>query len=442
MSLVEQVRQAGVVGAGGGGFPTHVKLGAGVEFVIANGAECEPLMHKDAELMASHAAQVVEGMEAVMAACGAARGIIGIKAKHAEAVEAFERVLPGRLVELHLLEDFYPTGDEFVLVHETIGRLIPPGGLPHPVGAVVQNVETLYNIAAAQQGVPVTRKYLTVAGAVRQPFSGAVPVGVSFRELIALAGGTPAGEVALLVGGAMMGRLTRNLDECVEKTTGGLIVLPADHSLVLRKERPETSMHRIGKSACDQCSYCTELCPRYLLGYHVEPHKVMRSLGFSLSGEDFWNQMGLLCCECSLCTLYACPEDLYPREACQQSKRQIRLKGLLDQARAAVTADPPKPHPLHESRRIPLRQLIQRLGLASYDAPAPMRQVQMSPGRVHLALKQHAGGPAQPVVQVGAQVRAGQLVAQMPEGQLGAAIHASIGGRVRAVAPFIEIEAD
>ncbi|MCC7264287.1 MAG: 4Fe-4S dicluster domain-containing protein [Candidatus Latescibacteria bacterium] len=441
MSLIEQVRQAGVVGAGGGGFPTHVKLGAKVEFVIANGAECEPLMHKDAELMASHAAQVVAGMEAVVAACGAARGIIGIKAKHTEAVEAFERVLPGSRVELHLLEDFYPTGDEFVLVHETIGRLIPPGGLPHQVGAIVQNVETLFNIAAASQGVPVTRKFLTVAGAVRQPFSGAVPVGISFREAIELAGGTSEGEVALLVGGAMMGRLTRNLDECVEKTTGGLIVLPGDHSLVQRKERPETSMHRIGKSSCDQCSYCTELCPRYLLGYHVEPHKVMRSLGFSLSGEDFWNQMGLLCCECSLCTLYACPEDLYPREACQQSKRQIRLKGLLDQARAAVTADTPKPHPLHESRRIPLKQLVRRLGLTDYDAPAPMRQLDLAPRRVRLALKQHAGAPAEPVVQVGEQVQAGQLVAQMPEGQLGAAIHASISGRVRALTPRLEIEA-
>ena len=129
-------------------------------------------------------------------------------------------------------------------------------------------------------------------------------------------------------------------------------------------------MHRIGKSSCDQCSYCTELCPRYLLGYQVEPHKVMRSLGFSLSGEDFWNKMGLLCCECSLCTLYACPEDLYPREACQQSKRQIKLKGWGDQARPAVTAAPPKPHPLHEARRIPLVQLFQRLGLAAYDTPA------------------------------------------------------------------------
>ena len=441
MSLVEAVRQAGVVGAGGGGFPTHVKLGAQVEFVIANGAECEPLMHKDAELMARYAEQVVEGMEAVVASCGAVRGIIGVKAKHVEAVEAFERVLPGRPVELHLLGDFYPTGDEFVLVHETIGRLIPPGGLPHQVGAVVQNVETLYNIAAARHGAPVTRKFLTVAGAVRRPFSGRVPVGVSFRELIGLAGGATVAECALLVGGAMMGRLTHNLDECVEKTTGGLIVLPTDHNLVQRKERPEAAMHRIGKSACDQCSYCTELCPRYLLGYQVEPHKVMRSLGFTLAGEEFWNKMGLLCCECSLCTLFACPENLYPREACQQSKRQLRLNGLIESAKAAVSTPPPQPPPLHEARRIPLKQLIQRLDLAQYDAPAPWADLDLAPGLVRLALKQHAGVPAQPVVKVDDRVEEGQLVAQVPEGQLGAAIHAPIGGRVRALAPQLAIEA-
>ena len=90
--------------------------------------------------------------------------------------------------------------------------------------------------------------------------------------------------------------------------------------LVTRKTRPIQEMHHIGKSACDQCSYCTEFCPRYLLGYEVMPHKVMRSLGFTTSGADLWNQWSELCCACGLCTLYACPEDLYPKEACDQGK--------------------------------------------------------------------------------------------------------------------------
>lgn len=443
MSLVNQVRDAGVVGAGGAGFPTHVKAGSRVEYIVANGAECEPLMHKDAELMTLHAQKVVAGVLLLMEATGATRGLIGIKAKHPEAIEAFERHLSGTGVELHILGDFYPTGDEYVLVYEATGRLIPPGGIPLDVGVVVQNVETLYNIARAREGLPVTRKFLTVAGAVARPLSCEVPVGVSFGELLELAGGAQSDDCAMLVGGAMMGRLSRDREECVTKTTGGLIALPGEHPLVLRKERPESAMHQIGKSACDQCSYCTEMCPRYLLGYDIQPHKVMRSLVFSMSGEEFWSQYGVLCCECGLCTLYACPEDLYPREACQQSKQLSREKDFSWPGHGTIFGTPEvKPHPMQESRRIPLKQLVQRLGLTRYDLPAPMVEGGIQPARVCLSLQQHIGAPAEPVVQVGDQVAAGELVAEIPEGQLGARVHASIAGTVSRIDAEIVIEAD
>ncbi len=442
MSVVELIRAAGVVGAGGAGFPAHVKAGAAAEVVVANGAECEPLMHKDAELMAHHADRVVSGLLAVMSSCGAREGIIGLKAKHAEAVAALTKHAAGKPVRLHILGDFYPTGDEYVLVHETTGRLLPPGGIPPQVGVVVQNVETLFNVAAALAGEPVTRKFVTVAGAVAHPLSCAVPVGATLGELLEVAGGPTAAEVALLVGGALMGYVTRDLGEPVTKTTGGVIVLPADHPLVRRKERPEPAMHRLGKSACDQCSYCTELCPRFLLGYDVQPHRVMRSLGFTRQGEDFWSQYGLLCCECGLCTLYACPEDLYPREACQRAKRTAREKGLARPGKGTVSGtEEVRPHALHESRRVPLPQLVRRLALTAYDAPAPLAERAPVPRRVQLPLKQHIGAAAEPVVRVGDQVAAGQLVAEIPAGQLGARLHASISGVVRATEPRLVIEA-
>ena len=441
MSLADQVRSAGVVGAGGAGFPAHVKAASQVEYILANGAECEPLMHKDAELMALHPEAVVDGVRALMEATGAEKGLIGIKEKHKEAIEALEPHL-GDGVELYILGDFYPTGDEYVLVYEATGRLIPPGGIPLNVGVVVQNVETLYNISRARQGQPVTRKFLTVAGAVGQPISCEVPIGISFRELLKLAGGVATDDCALLVGGAMMGYLTRDLEERVTKTTGGMIVLPGDHDLIRRKERPETAMHKIGKSACDQCSYCTEMCPRFLLGYDVQPHKVMRSLVFSMAGEDFWSQYGTLCCECSLCTLYACPEDLYPREACQQSKRLSKEKGFSWPGHGTLSGTPEvKPHPMQESRHIPLKQLIQRLGLTRYDLPAPFAEVEIQPGRVQLPLQQHVGAPSVSIVAEGAQVKAGDLVAEIAEGQLGARIHASIDGVVTSVGEGIAIEA-
>jgi Na+-translocating ferredoxin:NAD+ oxidoreductase RnfC subunit len=441
MTLSDRVRSAGVVGAGGGGFPSHVKVAAQAEYVIANGAECEPLMHKDAELMAAHAEDIVSGMRAVMDSVGAGTGLIGIKEKNAEAVRALTEACKGTPVRLHILGDFYPSGDEFVLVYEATGRLIPPAGIPLDVGAVVLNVESLQNIAGALRGDPVTHKWLTVAGAVPRPLSCRVPVGVTFRELIDAAGGPGVESPAVMVGGAMMGRLTRDLDECVTKTTGGIIVLPGEHPVVARLEKTEPAMHRIGKSTCDQCSYCTELCPRYLLGYKIEPHKVMRSLLFDITGQDGWNQWGQLCCECGLCTLYACPEDLFPREACQRVKQEFLEMDPTDRPPILGKEEPIAAHPMYESRRIPLKQLIRRLGLVDYDLPAPFLDILSSPARVRLHLKQHAGAPASACVESGAVVQAGDLIAEVPDGALGARIHASISGTVQILQDSVQIDA-
>jgi Na+-translocating ferredoxin:NAD+ oxidoreductase RnfC subunit len=402
-------------------------------------------MHKDAELMMHYADRVVEGMQAVMRETGAQKGVIGIKAKNAGAIEALEKHAAGVGIELHILGDFYPVGDEFVLVYEVTGRLIPPGGIPPNIGAVVLNVETLYNIAEALDGSPVRQKFLTVTGAVNRPVSCAVPIGMTLGKLIELAGGSTVDDPAMMVSGTMMGQLTHDQDECVTKTTGGLIVLPGDHALINRLERPKVAQDRIGKSACDQCSYCTELCPRYMLGYAIEPHKVMRSLVFSISGSGFWSRWGMLCCECGLCTLYACPEDLYPREACQQSKQDAREKNL-PWTPALATQTPGmavevQAHPMYESRRIPVKQLVRRLGLTAYDVPAPFIEPDVCPPRIRLGLKQHAGAPAQPTVAVGDRVTAGDCVADVTGDALGARIHTSISGTVRQVDPEIVIEA-
>ncbi|MEK7671287.1 MAG: 4Fe-4S dicluster domain-containing protein, partial [Bacteroidota bacterium] len=352
MIIAEAIKNAGVVGAGGAGFPAHVKAASHVDIVIANGAECEPLIHKDYELMVHHVDRVVHGVRLLMESTGAREGIIGIKAKNKDAAEAFESAIRGTPLKLHLLGDFYPSGDEFILVYEATGRLIPPQGIPLNIGIVVNNVETLYNISLASEGTPVTEKFITVAGAVKHPISFVAPIGMSYKDAIESAGGASASEFALFVGGIMMGKLEFNLDLPITKTTAGLVVLPIEHTLVQRKSQPEKSMHRIGKSACDQCSYCTELCPRYILGYDVQPHKVMRSLGFTATGEAIWNQYAELCCSCGLCTLYACPESLFPKEACDKSKRDMKEQGIKWTGKMEV-----EPHPMYEGRRTPLKQL-------------------------------------------------------------------------------------
>lgn len=428
MTLEELVRRAGVVGAGGGGFPAHVKLAARVDTVIGNGAECEPLLHKDAAILEHFADRVISGLRRAVESVGATDGVIAIKAKNRHAVEAVESAARGTVVRVKTLGDYYPAGDEYDLVHEVTGRLIPPAGIPPDVGCVVSNVETLANIAAAAEGLPVTRKTLTVAGAVTSPQTLTVPIGTSLRECVDAAGGPTTTHPVLFLGGLMMGETAFDLDTPVLKTTTGVVVLPREHPSSVRRLTPPEAMARIGKSACDQCRYCTEYCPRYLLGYSVEPHQVMRGLSFSATGADRWNAWAALCCACGLCTLYACPEGLYPKEACDDAKRSLKAAGFRWKGPA-----PGRPHPIRDGRRVPIRGLMKRLEVLAFDHPAPWRDAAVSPARVELRLKQHAGSAARPTVRAGDRVVEGQCVAEMPEGMLGAHLHASIGGLVEAV---------
>jgi Na+-translocating ferredoxin:NAD+ oxidoreductase RnfC subunit len=424
--LSERLKEMGVVGAGGAGFPTHVKATSKVEFVLANGAECEPLLHKDFEIMCHYPREICSGMKMMMDATGATKGTFGLKEKNQEAIHAITPEAQSRGFEMLLLGDFYPSGDEYELVYSATGRLIPAGGIPLQVGCVVNNVETFYNVHQAEKGIPVTHKFLSVTGTVREPQSLWVPVGTSFRDLIAHCGGATVDEFVIFVSGVMMGTMSFDLDEVVTKTTGGLILLPRSHYLVTRKDRPIEAMNRIGKSACDQCSYCTEFCPRYLLGYDVQPHKVMRSLGFTLTGSKIWNQSGELCCACGICTLYACPEELYPKEACDGAKVSLREEGI-----KFVQKAPVRVHPMKEYRRIPLSMLRQRLKLEQYECETPFREAEPEPEKVRIRLKQHAGAPAKPVVKEGESVKRGQPLARMGEKDLGATIHSSIDGTVK-----------
>src|SRR5580700_6696452 len=217
--LSEKLRDSGVVGAGGAGFPTYVKAQSQVEFLIANGAECEPLIHKDAELMKHFPAGIMAGMTSMMDAVGAKSGKFGIKTKNAESLEALKHHHTNGRIEFVMLGDFYPSGDEYELVYTATGRLIPPAGIPLQVGCVVNNVETLYNVHLAGQDTPVTQKFLSVCGAVKEPKSFWAPVGTPFRDLLAAAGGAAGcdnpSDIGVFISGIMMGTLTFDLDDVV-----------------------------------------------------------------------------------------------------------------------------------------------------------------------------------------------------------------------------------
>ncbi len=425
MDLTKKIFDAGVVGVGGAGFPTHIKANSKVEYVLVNGAECEPLIHKDFEIMCHFAPEIVNGVELMVQQTAAKKGFFGIKEKNEKAIEAVKSNLKSGKIDICTLGDFYPSGDEYELVYAATKRLIPPHGLPLDVGCVVNNVETFYNISRAVNDKPVTKKFISVAGCVKNPSSFFVPIGTSFQELIKFAGGTTVSEYGIFVSGIMMGKLTFDESEVVTKTTAGIIILPNNHYLINRTNRSTESKNRIGKSACDQCSYCTEFCPRYLLGYDVQPHKVMRSLGFSTSGNAVWNQYADLCCSCGLCSLYACPEDSYPRESCDQSKIEMKKNGIkYDQQK------PVKVHPIKEGRRVPLKQLMKRIDVLKYDVHTPYMQQSPKPDSVKILLKQHIGSAAIPSIKIGAIVNEGTLIADIENGKLGAKLHASISGKV------------
>ena len=165
-TIQQRVRDAGVVGAGGAGFPTAVKLQAQAEIFLVNAAECEPMLKVDQQLIPRQAARLVRGVLYGMTATGAREGIIALKAKYKQAIAALTPLLPAQ-IRLHILPDVYPAGDEVITIWLATGRRVPPAALPISIGVVVNNVQTLLNVArAVEQQWSVTRRTLTVNGAV------------------------------------------------------------------------------------------------------------------------------------------------------------------------------------------------------------------------------------------------------------------------------------
>ena len=437
-NLVECVRRAGVVGAGGAGFPTYKKIDAKVEFVIANGAECEPLLYKDKTLMENYPEEVVDGIVQVMNHTEARSGIIAIKKKNRKAIESMASHLPNHIT-IFEMDDVYPAGDEYEVVYHSTGRRIPSGGIPLQVGAVVQNVETLYNIHRATKGHPVTHSLMTVHGHVKNPLTAWFPLGTSYRDVLEVAGGTTLNGFVLIDGGPMMGRVITELSTPVTRVSSGLIVVSRESRLAERKSQSERVYKRIGKSACDQCSLCTEMCPRYLLGYPIRPHLVMRSLLTTGEMSETLTHWAQACCECNICTLWACPEDLDPRNVCVVTKRDLRKNNqwLSPEQLQKLTREV---HPLKDYRGVPTQRLVRKLGLHQFKEEAPLSTLKVEPNTVSIPLQQHIGAPPIPVVREGDELRVGDLLAKADETQLSVPVHASINGTVRAVGQTIVIE--
>ena len=438
MNLVEAVESAGVVGEGGAGFPTHVKLNTSAKYFIINAAECEPLIETDKYLSRTFPARLIDAACKISRYLGAEKTVIAIKGKYKAEIEALQGAIDVAAagVEIFVMPTFYPAGDEQLIVQQVCGVSVPERGIPIDVGAVVNNVGTVLSISEALEGKNVTNKHLSVVGEVKMNIMLRVPVGTYITQCIEAAEPT-LDRYAVIIGGPMMGKILKG-DEIsravVTKTTGSLIVLPCDHHLIRQTERSMSSIKLRAKSACIQCRMCTDLCPRYNTGHQIRPHLVMRNIwreNLIKDEGEYEKAFGdaVNCCDCGVCEMFACPMGLSPKTVNVYIKGELRKKGI-----GAAKNNNPIPRRDIDLRRIPTHRLVARLGLEKYDGrPLKAGCGELTPKCVHIPLKQHIGIPAVPVKQVGDLVQVGELIAAIPEKGLSANIHASVTGRVSAL---------
>lgn len=426
MSLVDKVREAGIIGCGGAGFPTHVKIDSQVDVVVANGAECEPLLNSDQRVMELWAAELVKGIRLVMKNVGARKGYVALKKDHDHSITALKAEIGARTdVEIFLLNNFYPAGDEQILLTEVTGKIVPEGGLPLHVEGVVSNVLTFVQIARAEKGMPVTDRVVTLTGEVLKPQVVVAPIGTPITDLLNVAmSAIPVEDIVVIDGGPMMGRIV-SMESVVKKTTSGLIFLSKDHPLIGIRNIELESIIRRSVAACCQCRMCTEVCSRFMQGHSIEPHLMMRTLAYKTDEPTRAATGAFLCSQCGLCE-FACPMNLSPRRAFAELLKKFTAGGMRNPHNKA----PASVHEFNRFRKISKDRLIRRYALTKYNSHDLPLSNMNSPSRVRLALKQSIGAPSVPVVKKGDSVRKGDLVASIPEGKLSSNLHASIDGKI------------
>ncbi len=425
--LKSKLRSAGVAGAGGAGFPAYAKLSDAADTIILNCAECEPLLKLHRQVLAEYAFEILSALQIVKETTGAKEVIIALKKTYKDAINAVNSVLNKfNNFSISYLPEVYPAGDEVVTIYESTGRIVPPGKLPISVGVTVFNVETMLNIyRAVNSDSPVTHSFVTVTGAVRKPVTVNAPLGMNFKELIAIAGGSYLDEYCIINGGPMMGKLANDLDT-VTKTTTALLVLPCNHQIIEKKKTRISLNLKRAMAACCQCRSCTNTCSRNLLGHPIEPHAFMRTAtsGVTKDLAPFLNTF--FCSGCGICEMYSCPQGLAPRTLITEYKMGLRKNGV------PMPSDIPEPvvDKNRNMKLVPISRLTARLGLSKYNSPAPLSEDEIVPKKVRITFDQNIGAPAKAVVKAGEKVSVGQVIADVDEKALGLPIHASISGTV------------
>ncbi|MBO8126199.1 MAG: electron transport complex subunit RsxC [Firmicutes bacterium] len=310
--IKDKVLKAGIVGMGGAGFPTHVKLSPPkdkpIDSVIVNACECEPYLAADSRLVVEAAPELLAGLRLAMQAVGAKKGYIAFEADRVEGIKLLRQLTADFAdVEVKVLPPKYPQGSEKHLIKSVLGRTVPLGALPMEVGALVQNVATLISIyRAVLYDEPVTHRVVTVnGGAVANPSNFLVPIGVPIRVLLEAAGWSEEDCAKVVLGGPMMGKTAPSLEEPVTKTTSGVLALR------------QAELGPTEPSPCIRCGRCLAACPMGLYPGYIAEAGIHNDL------EAAEKAGAMACLECGCCA-YSCPGNRPLVQEIREAKLKIR----------------------------------------------------------------------------------------------------------------------
>ncbi len=304
-SIIARIREAGIVGMGGAGFPTAVKVEAEhIDTLIINAAECEPYLTCDHRLMLEKTEEVVKGIKLLAVACGAERIVVGIEENKPDAIEKLS-AFDGICVEV--LKKKYPQGAEKQLIYATTGRVVPVKGLPKDVNVIVNNVATAYAVyEAVECNKPLYERVMTVSGfGVNQPKNLLVKVGTPYKDVLAYCGGVKEDAVKLIAGGPMMGVALKDDSGVTAKTDSGLLAL----------QKGEASVSN--PTACINCCKCAKVCPMNLMPMYIDFY----ALAGDVDGAVKYGAEN--CIECGCCA-YVCPAKRAIVQSVKITKAKLR----------------------------------------------------------------------------------------------------------------------
>ena len=305
------IKEAGIVGMGGAGFPTHVKLTPknpnDIEYILVNAAECEPYLTSDYREMLEEPEKLVGGLRIVLSLFPDAEGLICIENNKPAAVAVLNELIKNdKNIKIKVLKAKYPQGAERNLVYAATGRTFNSTMLPADAGCIVQNVDTICAIyRAVAENIPLIRRIVTVSGdSVKEPQNFNVPIGTNHAEVVEAAGGLIGEPKKIISGGPMMGTAMYTLDVPVQKTSSAILAFAEDE------------VEKFESSPCIRCGRCVAACPSHLVPQKLEIAARM------FDNEAFERLSGMECYECGSCT-YVCPAGRRITQALKQTRRAV-----------------------------------------------------------------------------------------------------------------------